>query len=117
MTNQELLNRSQALNNAAERVQTTRLRYAVQKNIRHVQQALKPYQETLNQLAEEHGVEMQGELNGTPEAFDEALEDLLSEDAGEVDIHTVPPETLDREDEKGTELDMQTISALDWMIE
>jgi len=47
MTNQDLLSRSNALQRAAEAVQTTRMRYAVQKNLREVQALIEPYQETL----------------------------------------------------------------------
>jgi hypothetical protein len=114
MTNQELLNRSQALQRAAEAVQTTRMRYAIQKNLRDVQALLEPYQDTLQQLAEEHEVES---LEDPPEAFEDELEDLLMEDAGDPDVHTVPPETLDREDEKGTDLPFEVIAGIDWMIQ
>jgi len=114
MTNQELLNRSSALNRAAEEVQTTRMRYAIQKNLRDVQALLEPYQETLQQLAKDHEVES---LEDPPEDFESELEDLLDEDAGDPDVHTVPPETLDREDEKGTDLPFEVIAGIDWMIE
>jgi hypothetical protein len=113
VTNQQLLNRSQALQRAAEAVQTTRMRYAIQKNLRDVQALLEPYQDTLRQLAEEHEVES---LEDPPEAFEDELEDLLMEDAGEPDVHRVPPETLDREDEKGTDLPFEVIAGIDWMI-
>jgi len=113
MTNQELLNRSNALQRAAEAVQTTRMRYAVQKNLREVQSLIEPYQETLEQIAEEHEVE---DLEEAPDGFEEELEDLLAEDGGDPDVHTVPPQTLDREDEKGTDLPMDVIAGIDWMI-
>lgn len=113
MTNQKLLNRSNALQRVAEVVQTTRMRYAVQKNLREVQALIEPYQETLQQIAEEHGVES---LEDPPEAFEQELEDLLAEDAGDLDVHTVPPQTLDREDEKGTDLPFEVIAGIDWMI-
>jgi len=114
MTNQELLSRSQALQRAAESVQTTRMRYAIQKNLRAVQSLLEPYQDTLGQLAQEHEVE---NLEDPPEEFEDELEDLLAEDAGDPDVHTVPPETLDREDEKGTDLPFEVVASIDWMIE
>jgi hypothetical protein len=114
MTNQELLNRSQALQRAAEAVQTTRMRYAIQKNLRDVQAILEPYRDTLQQLAEEHEVE---DLEDPPEAFEDELEDLLTEDAGDPDVHSVPPETLDREDEKGTDIPFEVIAGIDFMIE
>jgi len=44
------------------------------------------------------------------------MSDLLAEDAGEPDVHTVPLETLEREDEKGTDLPMEVIAGIDWMI-
>ncbi|MCS3611011.1 hypothetical protein [Salinibacter ruber] len=113
MTNQELLNRSNALQRAAEAVQTTRMRYAIQKNLREVQALIEPYQETLEQIAEEHEVES---LEDPPEGFEEEIEDLLAEDGGDPDVHTVPPQTLDREDEKGTDLPMDVIAGIDWMI-
>lgn len=113
MTNQELLNRSNALQRAAEAVQTTRMRYAIQKNLREVQALIEPYQQTLQQIAEEHEVES---LEDPPEPFEDELEALLAEDGGEPDVHTVPPKTLDREDEKGTDLPMNVIAGLDWMI-
>jgi len=113
MTNQELLNRSNALQRAAEAVQTTRMRYAIQKNLREVQSLIEPYQETPQQIAEEHEVES---LEDPPERFEEEIEDLLAEDGGDPDVHTVPPQTLDREDEKGTDLPMEVIAGIDWMI-
>jgi len=113
MTNQELLSRSNALQRAAEAVQTTRMRYAIQKNLREVQALIEPYQETLQQIAEEHGVE---NLEDPPEAFEDELEDLLAEDGGDPDVHTVPPQTLDREDEKGTDLPFEVVAGIDFMI-
>jgi hypothetical protein len=114
MTNQELLNRSNALQRAAEAVQTTRMRYAVQKNLREVEALLEPYQKTLKRIVEEHEVES---IEDPPEEFEEELEDLLTEDAGEPGVHTVPPEVLDREDEKETDLPLNVIAGIDWMIE
>jgi hypothetical protein len=113
MTNQELLNRSNALQRAAESVQTTRMRYAIQKNLREVESLIEPYQETLQQIAEEHEVE---NLDDPPPEFEGDLEDLLAEDAGEMDVHSVPPSALTAEDERGTELPIEVISGLDWMI-
>jgi hypothetical protein len=89
------------------------MRYAVQKNLREVQALIEPYQETLKQIAEEHGLD---NLQDPPESFEEELEDLLAEEGGDPDVHTVPPQTLDREDEKGTDLPMDVIAGLDWMI-
>jgi hypothetical protein len=89
------------------------MRYAVQKNLREVQALIEPYQETLKQIAEEHRLD---NLQDPPESFEEELEDLLAEEGGDPDVHTVPPQTLDREDEKGTDLPMDVIAGLDWMI-
>jgi hypothetical protein len=67
VTNQQLLNRSQALQRAAEAVQTTRMRYAIQKNLRDVQALLEPYQDTLRQLAEvTYGTLSNGEFEKDP---------------------------------------------------
>jgi len=115
MTNQELLNRSQVLQRAAESVQTTRMRYAVQKNMRAAERELEAYNDLLADLASEHNVDING---GVPddEEFREELTDLLQQDAGDPDVHTVPPETLDREDEKGTDLPLEVVAGIDWMI-
>jgi len=115
MTNQELLNRSQVLERAAESVQTTRMRYAVQKNMKAVERELEAYNDLLVDLASEHDVDINGEVPDD-KAFREELTDLLQQEAGDPDVHTVPPRTLDREDEKGTDLPMEVIAGIDWMI-
>jgi len=113
MINEEALARNNALEKAADRVQTTRMRYAVQKNLREVQRLLEPYQETLQQIVEEHEVE---DLQDPPEPAEEKINELLEEEAGEMEAHQVPPSVLDREDEQGTDLPMSVIAGVDWMI-
>jgi len=115
MTNSELLSRSNALQKAAERVQTTRMRYAVQKNLKAVERELEAYHDLLADLASEHDVDINGEVPND-EAFREEVAGLLNEEAGDPDVHTVPPQTLDREDEKGTDLPFEVIAGIDWMI-
>jgi len=50
------------------------------------------------------------------EPLERPSEGRLAEDGGDPDVHKVPPKTLDREDEKGTDLPMNVIAGLDWMI-
>jgi len=114
MTNETLLRRAQALQQAAGRVQTTRMRYAIQKNLRATEALLEPYHETLRQIAQDYGLES---FEEPPEAAQTELEALLAEDAGEPEVDTVPPGVLTREDERGTELEMEVVAGLDFMIE
>jgi len=66
---------------------------------------------------DDHGVEINGTEIPEDEDFRADLDDLLEQDAGDPDVHTVPPSTLDREDEKGTSLPMEVIAGIDFMIE
>jgi predicted DNA-binding protein YlxM (UPF0122 family) len=118
-----------ALRRAAEIAETTRMKYAVQKNLKRTERALEAYQEMLQDIQQD-GTDpqvLQQSLNALlfgqeiPEnASEELLQDLqelLDQDAGEIDVHTVPVHQLDKEDEKGADFPFGVVSQLDFMIE
>lgn len=118
MTNGELLQRQQILQKASECVSTVRGRYALQKNLRKVEGALETYSEMLQELAQEHDVDLQGGLSpDAPEAFRDDLDELLQMDTDAPDVHTIGGEVLEAEDEKGSDIPMELLAALDFMID
>jgi len=128
MTNIELLNRRAALQQAANTFQTTKAKYAIQKNLGRVQSELEAYQETLQQIAEDKDPKtveetlnaVLGQGNVPEEATEETVQDLtelLQQDAGTIEPYTVTEKVLDKEDDKGTDVPFQIVMALDFMIE
>jgi predicted DNA-binding protein YlxM (UPF0122 family) len=129
MTNADLLRRQMALRRAAEIAETTRMKYAIQKNLKRIERALAAYQEMLQDLQQD-GTDpqvLQQYLNALlfgqeiPEGVDKDLihdlQELLDQDAGEVDVHTVPVHQLDKEDDKGADFPFAVVSQIDFMIE
>lgn len=121
MTNQELLNRRHVLQVALQHVSTSRFKYAIQKNLKSVQQELEAYDETLKGLIQEHEVELTDEgrvPDDAPKAFTEDLEELLGERVQEeVPVHTLDDAILDKEDDRGSDIPFDVLMALDFMIE
>jgi predicted DNA-binding protein YlxM (UPF0122 family) len=115
-----------ALRRAAEIAETTRMKYAVQKNLKRTERALEAYQEMLQDFEQDPQL-LQQCLNAllfgqeVPEdAGDDLLHDLqelLDQEAGEIDVHTVPVHQLDKEDEKGADFPFAVVSQIDFMIE
>jgi len=118
MTNGELVNRHEALQRAADHVQSVRARYAVQKTLREFESSLETYRETLAEVAQEHDVDLsQGIPEDAPEAFREDLEELLQMETDEPDVHTIDVGVLGTEDEKGSDIPLGVIADLDFMID
>lgn len=119
MTNGELLQRQNNLQNAIEHVQSVRGRYALQKTLRNVEQALETYREMLAEIAQEHEVDLSG--GGVPEdapqAFVEDLDELLQMEAEEPQVHSMDLAVLETEDEKGSDIPLGVIASLDFMID
>lgn len=120
MTNAQLLERQAALQAASEHVQSVRGRYALQKTLREVESALQTYRELLRELADENDVDMrelqEGNTAELPDAFREGVEELLQMDEDEPDVHRIPLSVLDTEDEKGSEIPLDVIARVDFMI-
>jgi hypothetical protein len=90
------------------------------KNLKKIQGELETYQDLLKELLNDHDVELskQGELpDNPPQEFSEDLQELLQSDGGDVDIVTLSPATLEKEDEKDTNISNELLIGLDWMIE
>jgi predicted DNA-binding protein YlxM (UPF0122 family) len=130
LTTAEMLTRRMALQRAAQMAQTTRMKYAVQKNLKRTERSLEAYNETLQSIQAEEDVDpqkLQGALNAllfgqempedVPGGLIEDLQELLQQEAGDPDVHSVPVEQLDREDDKGADFPFQIVSSLDFMIE
>jgi len=119
MTNGELLQRQNALQNAIEHVQSVRGRYALQKTLRNVEQALATYREMLAELVQEHEVELpDGQVpDDAPDDFVDDLTELLEMETEEPEIHSMDLAVLDTEDEKGSDIPLGVIADLDFMID
>jgi hypothetical protein len=126
-TNRELLRRLETLNRAAaeEEFTSTKVRYAVTKNLKRLERALSAYREEKKSLLEEHGVDLEGikqegpEEEGPegapdlPEEFIEEHEKLLqAEDGGEYEPYQVTEDYLDKE-----EIPMELMIDVDWLFE
>jgi len=118
MTNRGLLQMREALANAAEGFQSVRGRYAIQENLRAVEQALEGYYSMLRSLGAEHDVDVQSKeaLEGAPESFHEDLDELLSAEVNEPDLCTIEADVLQAEDARGSDISIETLSRLDFMI-
>ena len=125
MTNQELLNLRPVLQITASGApddhpldypgaQTTAMRYALIQNQRRLQETLEVYQEMLQELLEEHDVELEGGQipEDAPEAFEDALQELL-----EQETPYEPYTVSDTEIKKEAGVPLELLMALDWMIE
>jgi hypothetical protein len=125
MTNAELLNVRSALNIAANGApaeagidyvgaQTTAVRYAIIQNQKRLQDALEVYQEMLQDLIEEHDVELESRQipEDAPDAFSDALDELLQTETP-FEAYTVSDEDIKQEPNVPIEL----LMALDWMID
>lgn len=118
MTNAELLERQQVLQEAAQHLQSVQARYAIQKSLRNVEQALSTYSEMLQELSVEHGVDLSGGMpDDAPDEFVDELDDLLQMEQEEPDVHALPQDVLETEDEKGSDVPIEVIGSLDFMIE
>jgi hypothetical protein len=118
MTNGELLDRQQKLQKAAEHIESVQARYAVQKTLRGVEQALETYWEMLQELAREHDIDLgEGVPDDAPQEFLDELNDLLEMEQDEPDVHSMPLEVLETEDEKGADIPLQVLAGLDFMID
>jgi len=119
MTNGELLQRQNALTRAVQHVQSVRARYAIQKTLRNVEGALETYSEMLQEIAVEHGVDLSGGgvPNDAPDEFREELEELLQMEAEEPEVHSMPLSVLDTEDDKGSDIPLDVVASLDFMID
>jgi len=118
MTNAELLERQEKLQQAAEHIRSVQARYAVQKTLRGVEQALETYWEMLRELADEHDIDLQqGVPDDAPEDFVDELNDLLQMEQDEPQTHSMPLEVLETEDEKGSDIPLQVLAGLDFMID
>ena len=94
---------------------TTAVRYAVVQNQKRLQDALEGYNDLLTELLEEHDVEPteQGGIpEDAPDEFNEALEDLLQQDAP-FEPYTVTDADIKKEE--GVPLELLTM--MDWMID
>lgn len=117
MTNAQLLQRKQALERAASVVETARVRFAVQKNLRRTTEELEDYQEALSGLLKSFDVELdEGLPDDRPEEFDEELDALLETEVEEPTVHEIRVEDLDGEDERGADIPLQVLAGLDFMI-
>jgi len=119
MTNGELLQRQNALQNAIEHVQSVRGRYALQKTLRGVEQALATYREMLGELVQEHEVELDegGVPADAPDEFIDELEELLEMETEDPEVHSIGLDVLETEDEKGSDIPLGVIADLDFMID
>jgi hypothetical protein len=119
MTNADLLNRRAALQQAIQVVQTTKMKYAISKNLKRVIDELDPYTETLQTLLKEHEVQLTkagGLPEETPDSFQREFEELLSTEAGPIEAYRISDRVFDKEDEKGSDIPFEVVAALDWMI-
>lgn len=118
MTNAELIERQQKLQQAAEHIRSVQARYAVQKTLRNVEQSLKTYREMLQELASDHDVDLgEGVPDDAPDDFVDDLEELLDMEQDEPETHTMPLDVLETEDDKGSDIPLQVLAGLDFMIE
>lgn len=117
MTNQELLGLNQTLNQHADVFKTASGKYAVIKNMKKIQRALKPYYETLQELSEECDLDLSSGTipDDAPESFMEDVNDLLQEKA-DVKLHNITEKTLQKEEEKGNNIDINTLVKLQKLI-
>lgn len=119
MTNIQLLNRRHVLQTAIQHVQTSRFKYAITKNLKRCQSELEAYDDTLQGLIQEHEVELDaGQIpDDAPAGFTDEMNDLLQADAGEPNVHTIPDDIFDKEDDRGSDIPFDVLMALDFMIE
>lgn len=118
-THATLLQRQQTLAQAANVFQTVKARYAITKNAKYIESELESYRETLKELMQEHDVEPQNDgtiPNDAPQAFYDDANELLQTET-ECRVHTITEDTLEKEDDKDSDISVEMLMQIDWMIE
>lgn len=142
MTNQEILQRFQTVQQAIEQdvFSTTKIKYALTSNSKRLEDAIEPYQDEMDQLREEYKEELQElqdereelqerfqntddpaekeEINEEfqevtpPDEFMDARQELLEMEAGDPEPYNVNDTYLDDEED----VDIEFLYRLDWMF-
>ena len=120
MTNETLIVRRAALQDAASAFQTVRARYAILTTLGYTQDALEGYSEMLKTLLQEHDVSLSadgGLPDDAPPAFLEDLHALMAQDAGTPRVHAMPEDVLALEDKRGSDIPIDVLAQIAFMIE